>query len=148
MFRPQWLKPFLTCFWPIFSRFQNTTQNRHLIQNDVEFQWSVFIFLNRGSHAFVLIKFPLSLFNTLSCPDLSRLCPTLYPCPPYQFTTIPSEFWSVTSRNNCDIPLSVRLLQRMTSYLWCSLVDLLMIFFFVSPLHTDPYEHFNSYTAG
>ena len=30
---------------------------------------------------------------------------------------------------------------------WCS-IDLLMIFFFVSPLYTDPHEHFNSYTPG
>ena len=29
----------------------------------------------------------------------------------------------------------------------CS-IDLLMIFFFVSPLYTDPREHFNSYTPG
>ena len=43
----------------------------HLIQNDVKFQWSVFLFLNRGFHAFVLTKFPLSLFNTLSCPYLT-----------------------------------------------------------------------------
>ena len=43
-------------------------QNHHLIQNDLQFQWSVFIILNRDFHAVVLTKFPLSLFNTLSCP--------------------------------------------------------------------------------
>ena len=31
---------------------------------------------------------------------------------------------------------------------WCSIDDLLMIFFFVSPLYTDPHEHFNTYTPG
>ena len=30
---------------------------------------------------------------------------------------------------------------------WC-LIDLLMIFFFVSPLYTDPHEHFNLYIPG
>ena len=77
---------------------------------------------------------------------------------PYQLPTISSlfshntyfywrDFLVVTSRNGRGIPLSVWLLQRMTSYFWCS-IDLLMIFFFVSPLYTDPHEHFNSYTPG
>ena len=30
---------------------------------------------------------------------------------------------------------------------WCS-IDLVITFFFVSPLYTDPHEHFNSYTPG
>ena len=30
---------------------------------------------------------------------------------------------------------------------WCS-IDLLIIFFFVLPLYTDPHEHFNSCTPG
>ena len=30
---------------------------------------------------------------------------------------------------------------------WCS-IDLVITFFFVSPLYTDPHEHFNSYTLG
>ena len=47
---------------------QNTLQNHQLIQNDLQFQWSVFIILNRDFYAVVLTKFPLSLFNTLSCP--------------------------------------------------------------------------------
>ena len=42
-----------------------------LIQNDIKFQWSAFIFLNRGFHAFVLTKFPLYLLNFLSCPYLT-----------------------------------------------------------------------------
>ena len=65
------------------------------------------------------------------------LCSTLYlvdtGLPPYQFPMIPSlsyhntyfswrEFWGVTSRNGRGIPLCVRLVQRMTSYLWCFLV--------------------------
>ena len=54
--------------WSHFQTDQSTMLNRHLIQNEVKFQFSVFIFLNRGFHAFVLTKFPLSLFNTLSCP--------------------------------------------------------------------------------
>ena len=75
-------------------------KTRQLIQNYVKFQWSVFIFLNTSFHAFVLRKFPLSLFNTLSCHTW---------LPPRQFPTIPSlsntyfswrEFWSVTSRND------------------------------------------------
>ena len=39
-----------------------------------------------------------------------------------------------------DIPLCVRFLS-----FWCS-IDLLMTFFFVSPLHTNSHEHFNLYT--
>ena len=46
-------------------------QNRHLKQNDVRFQWSVFIFLNRGFQTFVWTKFPLSVFNTLFCSYLN-----------------------------------------------------------------------------
>ena len=48
--------------WSRFQTDQSITENRHLIRNDVKFQWSVFIFLNRDFHAFVLTKFPLSLF--------------------------------------------------------------------------------------
>ena len=57
--------------WSRFQTDESTTLNRHLIQNGVKFQCSIFIFLNRGFHAFVLTKFPLSLFNTLSCPYLT-----------------------------------------------------------------------------
>ena len=51
------------------------------------------------------------------------------------------------------ILLCVWLLQRITSQLpfmvsCCFSIDLLVILFFVSPLYTDPHEHFNSYTPG
>ena len=54
-----------TC-WGRFQTKQSTTQSRHLKQKDFKFQYSVFIFLNSGFHAFVLTKFPFSLFITLS----------------------------------------------------------------------------------
>ena len=63
------------------------------------------------------------------------------------------EFWGVTSRNVRGIPLCVRLVAPeddqlpLMFFCWWS-IDLLMIFFFVSPLYTDPHEHFNSYTPG
>ena len=102
-----------------FQTDQSATQNCYLIQNDIKFQGSVSIFLNKRFHAIVLTKFPLSLFNTLPCPYLTT---------PYQFPTIPSlsycnnyfswrKFWGVTSWNRRGIPLCVWLLQRMTSYL-------------------------------
>ena len=60
--------------WNHFQTNSSATQNRYLIQNDVKFQWSVFIFVNRGFGAFVLTKFPLSLFNTiLSIPDYRHI---------------------------------------------------------------------------
>ena len=64
-----------------FQTDQSATQNCYLIQNDIKFQGSVSIFLNKRFHAIVLTKFPLSLFNTLPCPYLTT---------PYQFPTIPS----------------------------------------------------------
>ena len=102
-----------------FQTDQSATQNCYLIQNDIKFQGSFSIFLNKRFHAIVLTKFPLSLFNTLPCPYLTT---------PYQFPTIPSlsycntyfswrKFWGVTSWNRRGIPLCVWLLQRMTSYL-------------------------------
>ena len=88
------------------------------VQNNVKFQYSVFIFLNRGFHAFVLRKFPLSLFNTLSCPYLTTAISIPNDSPSYHNTYFSwKEFWCVTSRNACNIPLCVPLLQRMTSYL-------------------------------
>ena len=128
--------------WSRFQTDQSTKQNRHLIQNfNAVFNESFQAFFQQSSHC---------------------LCPALYLVHtwlrPYQLPTISSlfchntyfywrDFLVVTSRNGRGIPLSVRLLQRMTSYFWCS-IDLLMIFFFVSPLYTDPHEHFNSYTLG
>ena len=63
--------------------------------------------------------------------------------PPCQFLMIPlpsynntyfswREFWGVTSRNRCSIPLCVRLLQRMTSYLWYFLAGALFIYWWFS----------------
>ena len=50
------------------------TLSRHLIQNDVKFQCSLFIFWNRGFHAFVLTKFPLSVQHfILSIPDYRHI---------------------------------------------------------------------------
>ena len=64
--------------WSHFQTDESSTLNCHLIQIsnfkfqiDVKFQCSVFIFLNRGFHAFVLTKFPLSLFHTLLCQYLT-----------------------------------------------------------------------------
>ena len=57
--------------WSRFQTDKSTTLNRHLIQNYVKFQCSVFIFLKKGLQAFVLTKFPLPLFNTLSCRYLT-----------------------------------------------------------------------------
>ena len=80
--------------WSRFQTDQSTMQNCHLIQNDTKFQWSVFIFWNRGFHAFVLTKFPLSLFNSLSCPYLTTTISisndslNLQQFPPFQRFTI------------------------------------------------------------
>ena len=60
--------------WSTFETDQFTMQKCHLIQNVVKFQWSIFVFLNRGFHIFVLTNFPLSLFNTLSCPSIPYYC--------------------------------------------------------------------------
>ena len=126
-----------------FQTYQSTTQNGHLIQDDVKFQWSVFIFLNKAFHAFVLTKFPLSLFNNSSCS---------YLIPPYQFLTIPSlfyhntyfswrEFWGCNQSKwlwhslVCLVAPEDDQLPLMCSC-WCS-IDLLMIFFLVSPLYTN-----------
>ena len=117
-----------TC-WSRFQTDHSTTQNRHLVQNDVKFQWSVFILFNRGFHAFVLTKSPLLC---------STLCLVHTWLPPYQFPMIPSlsyhntyfswrKFCGVTSRNDHGIPCCVQLLQEMTSYLWCFLVGALLV---------------------
>ena len=109
--------------WTHFQTDQSTTRK----QNDFKFQWSVFIFLNRGFHAFVLTKFPVSLFNALSW------------LPPYKFPKILSlfycntyfswrDFWGVTSWNSRGILLCVWFLQRMNSYLWCFLLGALLIY--------------------
>ena len=51
---------------------QSTVRNLRLIQNDIKFQCSIFIYLNRGFHIFVLTNFPLCLFSTLFCPYLTN----------------------------------------------------------------------------
>ena len=115
--------------WNCFQTDQSTTQNRHLIQNDAKFQWTISILLNRGFHAFVLTKSPLSLFNTYLVHTW---------LPPYQFPMITSfyyhntffswrKFWDVTSRNVHGIHFCDQLLQRMTTYLWHFLVGALLI---------------------
>ena len=126
-----------------FQTYQSTTQNGHLIQDDVKFQWSVFIFLNKAFHAFVLTKFPLSL-STL------HLVHTWIP--PYQFLTISSlfyhntyflwrEFWECNQSKwlwhsfVCSVAPEDDQLPLMLSC-WSS-IDLLNIFFFVSPIYTD-----------
>ena len=65
IFRPHWFKP--------LSNWSKNNAEPSLIQNDVKFQCSVFIFLSRGFHAFVLKKFALSLLSTLSCPYLKLI---------------------------------------------------------------------------
>ena len=61
------------------------------------------------------------------------------------------SFGGVNSRNDrhillCSVAPEDDQLPLMLSC-WCS-IDLLMIFFFVSPLYTDLHKHFNSYTPG
>ena len=138
------------------SRFQtdeSTTLNRHLIQNDVKFQCSVFIFWNRGFHAFVLTKFPLSVQHfILSIPDYRHINFQWFPHFPI---IIPIFMERVLGCNQskcpwhsfvCSVaPEDDHLLLMLSC--WCS-VDLLIIFFFASPLYTDPHEYFNLYTPG
>ena len=64
--------------WSRFQTDQSTTQVCHLKENDVKFQWSVFIFQNRDLHTFVLAKFPLFVQHfILSIPDFfSIIVPT------------------------------------------------------------------------
>ena len=124
------LKVLQKFYYFIFQTDECITLNRRLIQNDVKFQCSVFIFLNRGFHAFVLTKFPLSLLNLLSCPYLTTailisMIPSLFYVNTYLSC---GEFWGVTSRNVRGIPLCVQLLQRMISYLWCFLVGAPLIY--------------------
>ena len=91
----------------------------------------------------ILTKSPLSLSSTfiLSIPGYRHINFQWFPdFPCFSW----GEFWGVTSRNGRGIPLCVRLLQRMTY--WS--IDLLMIFFLVSPLYNGPHEHFNSYNPG
>ena len=81
----------------------------------------------------ILTKSPLSLSSTfiLSIPGYRHINFQWFPdFPCFSW----GEFWGVTSRNGRGIPLCVRLLQRMTY--WS--IDLLMIFFFVSPLYNGP----------
>ena len=61
--------------WSHFRTDQTATQNCHLTQYDVKFQWSVLIFQNRGFHVFVLTKFILSLFNPSPYPYLTTVIP-------------------------------------------------------------------------
>ena len=116
------------------------------------FQWSLFIFLNKDFHEFVLTKFSLSLFNTLSCPYMTTAI--LISKDSLTFLSQHLFFmervlgcnqskWSWHSFV-CPVALEDDQLPLMLSC-WCS-IDLLMIFFFVSPLYTDPDEYFNLYT--
>ena len=79
----------------------------------------------------ILTKSPLSLSSTfiLSIPGYRHINFQWFPdFPCFSW----GEFWGVTSRNGRGIPLCVRLLQRMTSYLWCFLVGALLIYWWYS----------------
>ena len=145
IFRPHWLKPFLK-----WSKYNATPSiNTKWRQTSME----CFHFFEQRFPCICLNKVPI-------------VCSTLYPVhtwlPPYKFPMIPSlsyhniclswsKFWGATSRNGHGIPLCLvapeddQLLLMLSC--WCS-IDVLMIFSVVSPLYTEPHEHFNSYTPG
>ena len=141
IFRPHWFKP--------LSNWSKNNAEPSLTQNDVKFQCSVFIFLSRGFHAFVLTKFALSLLSTLSCPYLKLISisnDSLTFQSKYLFFM--ERVWGVTIQIGSGISLCIPWHSgcsrddqlHLILSCWCS-IDLLMIFFFVSPLYTDPHEH-------
>ena len=110
----------------------------------------VFIFLNKGFHIV-----PIASVQHFSCPylitvislsndSLIFLSRNLY---------LMERIWQCTQSKwpwhsfVCSVALEDDQLHLILSC-WCSIDDLLMIFFFVSPLYTDPHEHFNTYTPG
>ena len=114
-----------------------------------------FHFSEQSFHAIVLTKFSLSLFNILSCPYLTTTISisndSLTSLTQYLF--LMERVLGIACRSVHGVLLCVWLLQRITSQLpfmvsCCFSIDLLVILFFVSPLYTDPHEHFNSYTPG
>ena len=118
----------------------------------MKFQWSVFIFLNRVFHAFVLTKFPLSLFNTLSSQYLTTAISVSNNCLTFlsQYLFLMDRVLECNQSKQswhpfaCSVAPEDDHLPLMLSC-WFS-VDLLMISLFVSPLCTDEHEYFNSCT--
>ena len=75
----------------------------------LKIQWSVFLFLNRDFHAFVLTKFPLSLFNTLPCPYMTTVISNSNDSLTFllEHLFLIERVFGYSSRNDHGIPLSV-----------------------------------------
>ena len=137
--------------WSRFQTDECTTLNRHLIQIDVKFQYSIFIFLNKRFSRIYLNKVPIVFVQQfiLSIPDYCHINFQWFSHFPIIIPIFHGEFWVLPAEMAVAFLCVFSCSRGWPSVLfcWCS-IDLPMIFFFDSPLYTDPHEHFNSYFPG
>ena len=152
---PQWIKNQVSTNQNSRNRWcQIVRRTVCLIQNNVKFQWSVFIFFDQRFPGICLNKVPIVfvLRFILFRPDYRRINFQRIPHFPVIIPIFHGEsFGGVNSRNDrhillCSVAPEDDQLPLMLSCWWS--IDLLIIFFFISWLYTDPHEHFNLYTPG
>ena len=122
-FRPHWLKP--------FSNWSKYNAKLSLNTKWRQISMECFPFFEQRFPRICLNKVPsVSVEHFISSiPDYRHINSQQFLQSPVTISIFHREsFGGVTSRNDCGIPLRVRLLQRMTSYFWCFLVGALSIY--------------------
>ena len=116
--------------WSHFHTDQSTTKNPLLIQNDVKFQWSVFIFFEQRFPRICINK--VLIFSVqhfiLSIHDYRHIVFQWFPHFPNIMPIVHGQSFGVTRWTGRGILLCVWLFQRMANCLWCFLVGALLIY--------------------